>query len=225
MPPELATQLAAYRARPDVAPLLAVHGARARGSIVAFEQTRLRTPDDPFVLYVLGTLYAEDRRTLGVAVERYAEAVRLQSGFARDETLQRDAVRALLSSPRPSAVAGALVDGPLAPMAGPELLDAVMNARAGAARNRATAALLAPAYNAFADDTVRGLIALSRARTCEDRLAAVRQLARAGDRRAVPYLRRIRTGNGCGILGLEACNGCLGDAVPDAVAAIESRGN
>jgi len=39
----------------------------------------------------------------------------------------------------------------------------------------------------------------------------------------VPALRRVPTGSGCGFLGLGACNGCLGGAIPAAIRAIEAR--
>lgn len=223
LPPALAAQLAEYRARPQVAQLLSqARGRRLRTVIATFEQTRAQAPDDPILLYLLGTLYARERRSMGTALERYAAALRVEPGFARDATLLRDVVRAATAAPRAPEQALTLLSGPLAPSAVGALLDQALDGR-GAARARAAALLETSPFRERLDATARGLLALERAGTCEERLSAVQLLGREGDRRALPYLRRVRVGPGCGFFGLGICNPCLTDALPAAINAIERR--
>jgi hypothetical protein len=73
------------------------------------------------------------------------------------------------------------------------------------------------------DPTGTHLVALARARTCEERRAAVRALGREGDARALPALRRIPTGSGCGFLGLGRCNGCLDGYLSESLASLRAR--
>ncbi len=221
----LADQLAEYQNRPNVRVLLdAARGRQLRMVITAFEQTRAQAPDDPIVNYLLGTLYARDRGRTALAVERYGDAVRLAPDFARDPTLLRDVVNAFASQRRPVPQATALLGGPLSGTVGPYLLDAFMNARRPPTRARLLAALNAAPFNALADPTARGLIELSSARTCEEKLPIVQQLGREGDDRALPYLRRIQVSpRGCGVFGFGPCNPCLSEAMPQALAAIGRR--
>jgi serine/threonine-protein kinase len=224
LPPALAAQLDEYRARPSVAVLLsAARGRQLRAVIAAFEQSRAQAPSDPIIAYVLGTLYARDRGRMALALERYADALRAQPGFAHDPTLLRDVVRAFAESNHPPPSAAALLTGPLARTAAPYLLETALNARKAGTRARALGMLASPTFASFYDDTARGLVDLSRARTCEEKLPVVERLGRVGDARALPYLRRIPRGRGCGILGLQLCNPCLEDALPAALAAIERR--
>lgn len=223
-PSTLAARLEEYRSRPDVAVLLDVaHGRRLHNVITVFEQRRSQTPGDPFLNYLLGTLYARDRRRMNIALDRYAEALRLEPGFAFDRTLVRDVVRAYVESRHPPAQAETLLRGPLAATAGDVLLEVAIDGRKASARTRALALLATPTFARDYDGTARALVELSEARTCEAKRTVVERLGQIGDARALPYLRRIRVGRGCGFLGMGECNPCLADVLPAAIAAIERR--
>jgi serine/threonine-protein kinase len=225
IPPQLAAQIAEYQSRPNVRLLLDhARGRQLRPVIAAFEQTRAQAPNDAILNYLLGTLYMRDRGRGPSALERYADAIRLEPGFARERTIARDVVNAFAASRRPAAAAATLLTGPLSRIAGGYLLEAMMNARNGSTRARLASVLAAAPYNASADATLRGLIELASAGTCEEKLPVVQQLGREADERALPYLRSIRvTPNGCGIFGVMACNPCLNEALPAALVSIQQR--
>jgi serine/threonine-protein kinase len=225
IPAQLAAQIAEYQSRPNVRLLLDhAHGRQLRPVIAAFEQTRAQAPNDAILNYLLGTLYMRARGRGASALERYADAIRLEPGFARERTIARDVVNAFAASRQPPPQAVALLTGPLAQIAGPLLLDALMSARGAPTRARLASVLSAAPFNASADPTLRGLIELASASSCEQKLPVVQQLGREADARALPYLRSIRvTPNGCGIFGVMACNPCLNEALPAALVSIQQR--
>ncbi len=211
-------RIAALRARPD----LPTRGTRERHqTALALEAMRLQSPDDAAPAYALGALYAADRGTVNQSVNAYRDALRVVPALAWDEALVDDVVRIYATTVALSAPAEALLRGPLAESA----LDALVEAagRGGRGNARVLSLLADAAFASRLDATQRGLVALASARTCDARKAAVEALGRDGDARALPALQRVPTGTGCGFLGLSACNGCLGGAVPAAVAAIEAR--
>lgn len=95
--------------------------------------------------------------------------------------------------------------------------------RGGAAHGRVASLLAEPGFAGRLDATQRGLMALAGARSCEAKRPVVEALGREGDARALPALRRIPIGSGCGFLRLGTRNECLGSAVPSAIRAIEAR--
>jgi len=214
----LRARVEALRVRPD----LPTRGTRERHeTALALEAMRLQAPDDAAIAYALGSLYARDRATVNQSVNAYRDALRVMPALADDDALVDDVVRIYATTVARSAPAEALLRGPLAETA----LDAMVEACGhGAHPNPRLLAMLAePRFAGRLDATQRGVVALASARTCEARRAAVEALARDGDARAIPALRRVQTGTGCGFLGLRQCNGCLGGAVPAAIAAIEGR--
>ena len=225
VPATLAAQLAEYQSRPNVRLLLdAARGRQLRPVIAAFEQTREQAPDDAIVNYILGGLYMRVRGRGASSIERYADAVRLAPGFAHDHTLVRDVVNAFAVSRRVPTQATTLLTGALSSDAGPVMVEAFMNAHNASTRARLLSVLSAPPFSAYADPTLRGLFELAAATSCEQKLPVVQQLGREGDGRALPYLRAIRTSpNGCGLFGVMACNPCLSEALPAAIASVQQR--
>jgi serine/threonine-protein kinase len=188
---------------------------------VELESTHLADPDDAAAAYVLGSLYARSRATAPQAVAAYRDALRAAPSLASDRPLVDDVVRIFATASPRSAPAEALLRGPLAESSLDAMVDACARAATGHAR---LSDLLAEAgFVERLDATQRAVLALTRARTCEARRAAVEALGREGDARALPALRRVPTGSGCGFLGLGTCNGCLGGAIPAAIRAIEAR--
>jgi len=214
----LRARVEALRGRPDLPP----RGTRERHeTALALEAMRLQAPDDAAVAYALGSLYARDRATVNQSVNAYRDALRVMPSLADDDALVDDVVRIYATTVARSAPAEALLRGPLAEAA----LDAMVGAcgRGAHGSPRLLAMLAEPRFAERLDATQRGVVALATARTCDARRAAVETLAREGDARALPGLRRVPTGTGCGFLGLRQCNGCLGGAVPAAIATIERR--
>ena len=227
LPADLAAQLAEYQSRPNVRSLLDAARDRGRGraaAVAAFETARAQSPDAAIVNYLLGTLYARERRAYGVAIERYADALRLAPGFARDTVLLHDVAQIAVSARAVSPGVLALLTGPLGPTAAPALLDTAMSAPSPAARAQAVAILTRPPFGGGNDPTLNALVGLASARSCEQKIAALGQLQRDGDARALPYLRAITvTPRGCGFLGMSPCNACLSEALPAALSAVEQR--
>jgi eukaryotic-like serine/threonine-protein kinase len=208
----------ALRARPELAADTLRERQRAAS---ALEAMRLDHPDDAAVAYALGSLYARDRATAAQGVTAYRDALRAAPTLASDATLIADVVRIYAASPARAAPAEALLRGPLADTALDAMIDACVRNAPGHPR---LAALLAEeGFAPRLDATQRGLLALSTAHTCEAKRAVIEGLGRDADARALPALRRVPTGRGCGFLGLGACNGCLGAALPAAMRAIEAR--
>ena len=211
-------RVAALRARPELATRTARQRQRAALSL---EAMRLEHPDDPALAYALGALYARDLNTAPQSAAAYRDALRAAPSLASDPTLLGDVVRAFATAPARAATAEALLRGPLSDSALDAMVDLCVRDAPGRAR---VAALLAePSFAARLDATQTALLALTSARSCEARRDAIETLSRVADARALPPLRRVPTGTGCGFLGLARCNGCLGDAVTTAVRAIEAR--
>jgi serine/threonine-protein kinase len=225
MPADLAAQLAAYEAQPNVRTLLDSARGRQRGAVItAFETTRSQAPNDPIVSYILGTLYAHERGRSADAIDRYADAVRLNAGFARDPRLIHDVADVFLEARTPPPSAATLLQGPLAAYASDVLIDAALTSRNTVARSRAVALLGSSAFEPYQDATTHALVALAGAHTCDERLEPVEALGREGDARALPYLRAVRTDWSCGgFFSRAQCNPCLTAALPQAIQAIESR--
>ncbi len=220
----LDAQIAAYRERPAIAALLAIaHGRNLRAVTAAFEHLRSQTPEDAVLAYLLGTLYAQQRNAGALAIERYGDAMRLQPAFANDRTLQYDVARVYASARRLPAGAEALLTGPLAAAIFEPLVTAGLETNSAAGRERVRALLQTPPFSSRAGVGLMALFDLQRARSCLDKRPVVETLGREGDARALPYLRRIRVGQGCGFLGMGECNPCLAAVLPAAIASIEQR--
>jgi eukaryotic-like serine/threonine-protein kinase len=187
----------------------------------ALEAMRARSPDDPALAAALGSVYARDRATQAMAHAAYRDALRATPSLAARAPVVDDVMRVFATNGALAGPAGALLRGPLAGVAVDALVETAT--RSGSGRARAAALLAEEPFSARLDATQRGLIALSGARSCEAKRAAAEALGRDGDARALPALRRIPIGSGCGFLGLGTCNACLGAALPAAIRAIEAR--
>jgi serine/threonine-protein kinase len=215
---DLANRVDALRDRPD----LPVATARDRQATArALELLRAGAPADPAPAFALGAVYARDRATHAAALAAYRDAVNMAPPLADRPPMVDDVVRIYAASPPLAATARELLRGPLAPYAAGALADAFL--RGGAGRSRLGALLEEAPFAGALDPTQRRLIALAGARSCEAKRAVVEAMGREADARALPALRRIPIGSGCGFLGLGTCNPCLGSAVPAAIRAIEAR--
>ncbi len=220
----LDAQVAAYRERPAISAVLAIaHGRNVRAVTAAFEQLRSQTPDDALLAYLLGTLYAQERNGGALAMERFVDAVRLQPAFVHDRTFQSDVSHVYASAGRLPAGTDELLAGPLAATIFEPLVTAGLESSSAAGRNRVRALLQTPPFASRAGAGVIALFDLQRARSCLDKRPLVELLGREGDARALPYLRRIRLGRGCGFFGMGECNPCLTAVLPAAIASIEQR--
>ncbi|MBI5517764.1 MAG: serine/threonine protein kinase [Deltaproteobacteria bacterium] len=218
-----AARFAAWRATPEArGALAATRGEPLRSAVAGLEAQRSARPEDPLPHWALGALYARDRATGALSAERYARAVALEPSLAEDPTLREDALRLALEGRTPEPGMESLLRGPLRGWALGVLVELAGGAP-GSRRGRALALLAAEPFASRLDETAALLVALARARTCEERRTHVRALGRVGDARALPALRRIPTGSGCGFLGLGRCNGCLDGYLSEAAAAIRAR--
>ncbi len=214
---DLRARIAALRSRAD----LPTATARQRASTArALEALRAASPRDPAVAFVLGGVYARDRDTANKALDAYRDAQRAAPLLAAEEPMADDVVRIYAASPSLAVPAGEMLRGPLADVALDPLVAAAVR---GSGRSRVEALLEAPPFAGRIDATQRGLMALSAARSCEAKRPVVEALGRDADERALPALRRIPTGSGCGFLSLGTCNSCMNGAVGQAIRAIESR--
>ncbi|MFO0650100.1 MAG: protein kinase [Polyangiales bacterium] len=211
-------RVATLRALPE---FTAGNARERQRAATAFEAMRLDHRDDAAIAYVLGALYARDRATATQSLSAYRDALNLEPALAADPTLLGDVVRLFATTPGRAPAAEALLRGPLATTALDAMVDAC--ARNAPGHPRLAALLAEPSFAPRLDATQRGLVALSAARTCESKRAAIEALGNEADARALAPLRRIPTGRGCGFLGLGTCNGCLGATLPAAIRAIESR--
>jgi hypothetical protein len=215
---DLGARLDALRDRPD----LPTATARDRQATArALEALRAAAPTDPAPAFALGAVYARDRATHAVGLAAYRDAVRVAPSLAARPPVVDDVVRIFAADAALAAPARELLRGPLAMHATDALADAFL--RGVGSRSRVGALLEEPPFAEALDPTQRRLIALAGARSCEARRAVVEALGREADARALPTLRRIPIGSGCGFLGLGTCNPCLGSAVPAAIRAIEAR--
>ncbi len=214
---DLRARIAALRSRAD----LPTATARQREtSARVLEALRAASPRDAAPAFVLGTVYARDRDTASKALDAYRDALREAPSLSAEEPMADDVVRIYVASPTLAGPAGELLRGPLAEAA----LDPLVAAAArGAGRSRVESLLEAPPFAGRVDATQRGIMALAAARSCEAKRPVVEALGRDGDERALPALRRIPTGSGCGFLSLGTCNSCMNGAVGQAIRAIESR--
>lgn len=126
----------------------------------------------------------------------------------------------------PAAVAAAVeTDAPNAPELAPELATAVetlANGTDAAARTRAAAAVAAAADNPAMPAYAVQLAALETARSCRARKAALAELVRLGDERALPFVRRLHESprRGCGFLNSRDCQACIRDDLAQALTAL-----
>ncbi len=214
---DLRARIAALRARAD----LPTATARQRESTArALEAQRAASPRDAALAFVLGGVYARDRDTASKSLDAYRDAQREAPALFAEEPMADDVARIYATSPTLAAPASELLRGPLVDVALDPLVAAAVR---GPGRARIEALLAAPPFAGRVDATQRGLIALSAARSCEAKRPVVEALGRDADERALPALRRIPTGSGCGFLSLGTCNACMNGAVSQAIRAIESR--
>ncbi len=220
-----------------VAPALATELKRVEslleaGNITAarltLEEQLAKRPQDARVHYMLGRVaFSDNRHADGLA--SYRQAITLDPGFRGDPVLLAHVDTALGEPKHAQAAVDLIIDKIGAPAA--DLLEKVANEGSDLARRRRAATALHEMGKDERVDRVSLLILeLKKAQTCEERKDLVEQLRTAGDTRALPALKSLKSRGGSGLgrlmsrlSGGGAATGCMKKELADAIKELEEK--
>ena len=218
--PALATELKKVEAL-----LEAGNTAAAR---LTLEEQLAKRPQDARVHYMLGRVaFSDNRHADGLA--SYRQAITLDPGFRGDPVLLAHVDTALGEPRHAQAALDLIIDKIGAPAA--DLLEKVANEGSDLPRRRrAAAALHEMGKDERVDRVSLLMLELKKAPTCEERKDLVEQLRRAGDPRALPALKSLRSRGGSGLgrlmsrlSGGGAGTACMKKELADAIKELEEK--
>jgi tetratricopeptide (TPR) repeat protein len=195
---------------------------------LTLEDQLAKRPQDARVHYMLGRVaFSDNRHADGLA--SYRQAITLDPGFRGDPVLLAHVDTALAEPRHAQAALDLIIDKIGSPAA--DLLEKVANEGSDLARRRRAATTL---HEMGKDDRVDRvgllILELKKAPTCEERKDLALQLRAAGDTRALPALKALRSrgGGGLGRLmsrlgGGGAGTACMKKELADAIKELEEK--
>ena len=195
---------------------------------LTLEEQLAQRPQDARVHYMLGRVaFSDNRHADGLA--SYRQAITLDPGFRGDPVLLAHVDTALGEPRHAQAALDLIIDKIGSPAA--DLLEKVANEGTDLTRRRRAATVL---HEMGKDDRVDRvgllMLELKKAPSCEERKDLVEQLRAAGDPRALPALKGLRSrgGSGLGRLmsrlgGGAAGTACMKKELADAIKELEEK--
>ncbi len=208
--------------------------ARARAVTLSDDEIRRAADEGPAALQALAEKHPSNARILReltlvaasngpsvASLEAFEKLLALEPEAADDAKLRKVWLDAFESQSPFSATAAAMLERAFGGPGVDLLLE--RSAQPGANKARIAEWLAKPTVVANALPAAKVVLDLKSARSCEAKHAALERAKEVGDRRALPYIRPLTAGRGCGFLGVSDCWPCLrrDNILRDTLAALE----